>query len=234
MAAPWEDTTVIASVTPSRVEERGTRDAGSRWPWIVGVASVVVILAVVLAVVLSSGGTHHSAAPASSGAATSANPPASSASSAATAADGKQQATAIAGYLTQSAAARSGVSAAIGAIGTCTNIAGSVATLQNAAAVRDQIITDVAKAKVDGIQGGSAMVTQLRAALQASADADRHYAAWGTSSLAGCTGQAAHTADYTAAQQSDAAANTAKQSFVQSWNVIADRYGLAHEAVTSI
>ena len=67
----------------------------------------------------------------------------------------------------------------------------------------------------------------------ASAQADQHYAAWGNAVSATCTGTAAHTADYTAAVQSDAAATAAKQRFVQNWNVVATQYNLAQQSAST-
>jgi hypothetical protein len=140
---------------------------------------------------------------------------------------GQQQAAVIEGYLRQSAAARSGVSDAIGSIGGCRNIVGAVATLRNAADTRAHILAGLTGAQVTALPGGSTMLADLQQALQASAAADRDYAAWGAAAATSCAGHAAHTTEYSAAQQSDAVATAAKQRFVQSWNTVAAQFGLS-------
>ncbi len=145
---------------------------------------------------------------------------------------GQQQATTIQGYLTQSAAARSGVSDAISSIAGCRNIPASITTLSNAADARTKILTSLDGAQVSALPGGAALLTDLQHALQASATADHDYAAWGSAVAAACVGQAAHTADYTAATQSDTVATAAKQSFVTKWNPVAAQFGLPAQSAS--
>jgi hypothetical protein len=146
---------------------------------------------------------------------------------------GLTQASIIAGYLTDSGHARRGIGAAISAISGCGNIASAVTTLQYAAEVRSRIVTALASADVSALPNGAAAVADLGRAMQASADADRHYAAWGQA-VAGCHGRAPHNAEFTAAQQSDTIATAAKQRFAGEWNPIAATYGLAKQSADTI
>jgi hypothetical protein len=142
---------------------------------------------------------------------------------------GQQQAAVIDGYLKLSATARSGVSDAIVAIGNCHNIADAVTTLNKAADTRAGILAHLTAAQVSALPGGTGLLANLQQALQASATADRDYAAWGAATATSCIGKAAPTTTYTAAQQSDTVATAAKQRFVQSWNTVAAAFGLPPE-----
>ena len=78
------------------------------------------------------------------------------------------------------------------------------------------------------------MLADLQQGLKACAAADTDYAAWGTATETSCTGKAAPTPSYTAAQQSDAVATAAKQRFVQSWNTVAAKFGLTPQSASTI
>jgi hypothetical protein len=147
---------------------------------------------------------------------------------------GAAQASTIAGYLTSSRQARPGVGAAISAIRGCTNITSAVSALQNAADVRSRIVRALASADVSALPNSAgAAIADLRRAMRASADADRHYAAWGLT-VAGCHGHAPHNAEFAAALQSGTAADAFKQRFADEWNPIAAMYGLAKQSANTI
>jgi hypothetical protein len=146
---------------------------------------------------------------------------------------GVAQASVIAGYLTLSGQARQGIGAAISAISRCTDIPSAVTTLNNAADVRTRILGGLASADVSALPNGAAAVADLSQAMQASADADRHYAAWGQA-VSGCRAQAPHNAEFVAAQQADIMATAAKQRFADEWNPIAARYRLAPQSANTI
>jgi hypothetical protein len=198
----------------------------ARLPIVVGVVAVAIALATI---VIRPG--DHGTVFAINGAG--APSKASSASTHQTPQSGQQQAVAIDGYLKLSATARAGVSNAIVSIGNCQNIADAVATLSKAADTRAEILARLNDAQVSALPGGTAMLANLQQALQASATADRDYAAWGTATAASCSGKAAPTATYTAAQQSDTVATAAKQRFVQSWNTVASTFGLPPAAAST-
>lgn len=143
------------------------------------------------------------------------------------------QASTIAGYLTASGQARRGIGAAISAISGCTNIAAALTTLQHAADVRAGIVTALARTDVSALPNGAAAVADLSKAMRASANADRHYAAWGQA-VAACHGHAPPNADLAAAQQSDNVATAAKQRFAAEWNPIAVAYGQAKQSASTI
>jgi len=248
-------TTVISPVTGPRSADRPLgppRRSGrrSRLPWIA--AALVAVVVVVALIVVAR--TKHSLGPVaaarSAAAAASASNGASqsgpssqsrsgsqsgpSGSGSPSGSAGQQQAAAIAGYLSQSSAVRPGISAAIGAIGGCRNIAAAVTTLRQAADVRTRIASSLAPAQVNALPDGEAIRTELRQAMTASAEADRHYAAWGEAVATSCAGQAAHTPEFADAQRSDAVASAAKQRFVQSWNAVAPAFGFPPQSPDSI
>lgn len=229
----------------------GPPDGGRRYWWGVGGAIVAALAVITVIAVLAAsrighrgaapstpvtpaatptGGTSPSAAPSSS---PSASTSTSTSTSAADRQRGQAQASTVAGYLTQSGQARQGISAAISAIGSCRDIPSAVTALHNAAAVRSHIVTSLASTDVSALPGGAAAVADLSRAMQASADADMHYAAWGQA-VTGCHGHAPQNAELAAAHRSDTAATAAKQRFADEWNPIAATYGLAHQTANTI
>jgi hypothetical protein len=187
----------------------------------IAVAAVAVTIAIAVIVIRPG---DHGTAIATAGAGSPSK--ASSAVTHPSAQSGQQQAVVIDGYLKLSATARAGVSDAIVSIGNCQNVDGAVATLSKAADTRAAILARLPAAQVSALPGGTGMLANLQQALQASATADRDYAAWGAATATSCTGKAAPTTTYSAAQQSDTLATAAKQRFVQSWNSVAAQFGL--------
>jgi hypothetical protein len=260
---PWDPTVWTppaqdegASLIPGLTEgpPRGTMTGPSNKPgrywWGVGAAALAGVAVLVVIGVLAATRIGHRAsgdqAPVTSAVlvptssistSSSASASASASGSGSTRAAGRQpgvaQASVIAGYLTQSGQARQGIGAAISAISRCTNIPSAVTTLENAADVRTRILAGLASADVSALPNGAAAVADLSRAMQASADADRHYAAWGQT-IAGCRAQAPHNAEFVAAQQADIMATAAKQRFADEWNPIAARYGLAQQSANTI
>ena len=202
----------------------------AQWRARLPIAIAVVAVAIAIATIVIRPGDHGTVIAISGAGAPS---KASSASTHQSPQSGQQQAVAIDGYLKLSATARAGVSNAIVSIGNCQNIADAVATLSKAADTRAGILARLNDAQVSALPGGTAMLANLQQALQASATADRDYAAWGTAAAASCNGKAAPTATYTAAQQSDTVATAAKQRFVQSWNTVASTFGLPPAAAST-
>jgi hypothetical protein len=248
-----DDPSLIPGLAEAPPQLTGPSEQQRRYWWHVGAAAVVaalVVLAVigVLAVTRAGRRGPAHATPAISAAftptsgaspygATSASKSGSASKSASTRAVDRQrgaaQASTIAGYLTSSRQARPGVGAAISAIRSCTNIAAAVTALQNAADVRSRIVTALATADVSALPNGAAAIADLGRAMRASADADRHYAAWGQT-VTGCHGRAPHNAEFAAALQSGTAADAFKQRFADEWNPIAAMYGLAKQNANTI
>jgi hypothetical protein len=255
-AAPYEDPTLVPGFADGQPQFTGPPEEPRRYWWGLGAAVVIALaLLALIAVLAVNRGGHRRAADAtpattaalaptngtspsgaaSSSAATSAS--ASASASPSTSAAGRQrgraQASTIARYLTDSGQARQGIGAAISAISGCTNIGSAVATLDNAADVRSRIVTELATTDVSALRNGGAAVADLSRAMRASADADRHYAAWGRA-VSRCHGQAPQNADFAAAQQSDSVATAAKQRFADEWNPIAATFGLAKQSADTI
>jgi hypothetical protein len=244
-----DDPTLIPGLAEAPPQLPGRSEQERRHWWHVGAAAVAVlvvlaviaVLAVVrighrgsahappaVSVVFTTRGTTNPSGKTSSPASGSRSP------SAADRQRGVAQASTIAGYLTSSRQTRPSVGAAISSIRGCANIPSSVTALQQAADVRSGIVTDLASADVSALpDGATAAIADLRRAMRASADADRHYAAWGQT-VAGCHGQAPHNAEFAAALHSGTAADTFKQRFADEWNPIAAMYGLAKQSVNTI
>lgn len=224
----------------------GSPERRSRLPWIAGTLVAIIAVAVVMLVLLTR--PKHSLGPVDTARSAAASAAAGASASSGTgqqstsgpsgpsSASGpaQQQATAIAGYLNQTSAVRAGISAAIGSIGGCRDIAAAVSTLRQAADVRAGITSSLTPSQVSALPGGAAIRTELRQAMTASAEADRHYASWGEAVATSCAGQAAHTPEFAAAQRSDLVASAAKQRFVQSWNAVAPAFGFPPQTADSI
>jgi len=249
-AAPYEDPTLVPGLADGQSQPTGPPEEPRRYWWGLGAAVVIALaLLVLIAVLAINRGGHRRAAnatPATTAALTptggtspsgavpsTASASASPSTSAADRQRGRAQASTIARYLTDSAQARQGIGAAISAISGCANIASAVATLDSAADVRSRIVTELATADVSALRNGGAAVADLSRAMRASADADRHYAAWGRA-VARCHGQAPHNTEFAAAQHSDSVATAAKQRFADEWNPIAAKFGLAKQSADTI
>ncbi|MGP8059499.1 MAG: hypothetical protein ACLP9C_07685 [Acidimicrobiales bacterium] len=136
------------------------------------------------------------------------------------------QAQAIGAIATQSGSARSSVQNAVADIGSCgPTMAADVTALQNDAATRQQLASQLGGLAVGAVPNGTAIVAALTQALDASAAADTAYAAWGRDAM-GCTGSAPADANETTAAAADSQATTAKQNFVDAWAPLAQSLGL--------
>ncbi|WP_143657888.1 hypothetical protein [Embleya scabrispora] len=138
--------------------------------------------------------------------------------------DGRGQAAALDTLLSRSGSSRQSVIDAVNNVGSCSSPAASRSALLDAAAQRDQLVTQLDAMRFDGVPELQAAVPTLRTAWTASARADRSFAAWAQSAAdSGCPGTRA-LYDEGAAISSEA--STAKKSFVTTWNAVASRYGL--------
>ena len=247
-----QDTSLIPGFPGGPPQGIGAPEERQHYGWVVGgvVVAGLVVLTLIVVLVTSRIG-HHSTANSTPGntaglTSTGGITPSHAASSSASGSGsgsgstkpanhalGLRQASTIAGYLTQSGQARQGIGAAISAISGCNKITSAVTTLQNAADVRSRIVTALASTDVSALHNGTAAVGDLGRAMQASADADRHYAAWGQA-VARCHRRAPQNADFAAAQQADSLATAAKQRFIDEWNPIAATYGLAKQSADTI
>src|SRR5664279_3596380 len=200
---------------------------------------VLLVLAVVLAGVgllairrTSAGGPHAAPTPSAVQSRTTANPVPTYAPGPTYApvppSDLRTQASAVDALLSMSVASRAAVVQAAAQIGACTSLAGAQATMTAAAATRETAANNAASLPVSALPNGSGLISLLTSMMQASATADRGYAAWAGDVAAGsCNGESAvHTANFTAAEAASAQATALKRQFVAAWSPIATQAGL--------
>jgi serine/threonine protein kinase len=216
--------------------EPSARRIRVRGPVLAVGAAVVVAAAVVSGVTLS--GRSAPAHPAASTPAPAASSPSpspslsspSGASSPSAPVTASQQAAALSALLTSSAAARTALHNAVTQVGACSNLPGAVSQLQAVVNQRAGQYGGASALPVTALPGGTQVKSKLMAALGSSLTADRDYLSWARQQLTrGCTPtsqSSAYNAAFTASQQADAA----KQAFIQAWNPVAARYGIARES----
>jgi hypothetical protein len=145
-----------------------------------------------------------------------------------------QQAAALSALLTSSAAARTALHNAVTQVGTCTNLSGAVGRLQ---AVEDQRAGQYGRAQAlptAALPGGAQVKSKLLAALGSSLTADRDYVSWARQQLNGGCTPSSQSSAYNAAFSASRRADAAKEAFVQAWNPVAARYGIARESPRDI
>ncbi|MER7766395.1 hypothetical protein [Kitasatospora sp. NPDC096140] len=98
--------------------------------------------------------------------------------------------------------------------------------LRQAAVGRDSLVNRLQAVDTSALPGGATLAAQLSSAWKASAAADRAFARW-ADDVAGCDGNAPHTADWDEGYGQSQVATAAKKAFAEAWNPVADRYGLA-------
>src|SRR5207248_3757154 len=223
-----------------RIRPRGPVLPGirARGPVLAAGAAVVVAAAVVSGVALS--GRSAPAHPAASTPAPTVSSPSPSPSSPSASSSpsgpvtASQQAAALSTLLTSSAAARTTLHNAVTQVGACTNLPGAVRQLQAVANQRAGQYGRASALPTAALPGGTEVKSKLMAALGSSLTADRDYLSWARQQLTGgCTPtsqSSAYNAAFTASQQAD----TAKQAFVQVWNPVAARYGIAQKSPRDI
>jgi len=131
--------------------------------------------------------------------------------------------------LTQSANDRSQVTGATPLISSCSDPATAQQELSQAAASRQQLISQLEAIDVAPLPNGTQLVSLLSQAWQASAQSDQSYAMWAADMEGNCPpgGPADHTdTNFEAAQGTDATANADKAQFVAAWNPVAVQYNL--------
>jgi serine/threonine protein kinase len=145
-----------------------------------------------------------------------------------------QQADALSALLTSSAAARTALHNAVTQVGACTNLSGAVGQLQAVANQRAGQYGRVSALPTAALPGGAQVKSKLLAALGSSLTADRDYLSWARQQLKdGCAPSSQSTA-YNAAFSASQRADAAKQAFVQVWNPVAARYGIAQNSPRDI
>jgi serine/threonine protein kinase len=143
------------------------------------------------------------------------------------------QAAAVDHLLDSSAATRKALHGAVNDVYNCTNLASAASQIQNAVNQRATEYRQASALSASALANGTAVKSDLIAALRASLDADKDYLTWAHQQMSGCTPAARATA-FSAASSADELANTAKQAFVQVWNPVAAKYGVQQKSASSI
>jgi serine/threonine-protein kinase len=206
-----------------------------RWlrPALAVLAAVVVIAAVVTGFVLSkrpASGHSAAGAPAASprisptASASAASPPASPSSAPSTA---SQQAVALDTLLASSADARTALHQAVKQVGSCANLGGAASQLQNVVDQRTSEYRRASALTVSALPDGAQVKSALMTALSRSLKADQDYLTWARQQKASGCVPSSQSATYNAAFSTSQRADAAKAAFVQIWNPVAARYGLA-------
>jgi hypothetical protein len=145
-----------------------------------------------------------------------------------------EQAAALGTLLKSSAKARTTLHQAVMQVGACANLPGAIGQLQEVVNQRSSEYGRASALATSALPGGAKVKSTLAAALGNSLKADQDYLAWAREQQSGgCTPtsqSSAYHAAFSASQQADAA----KREFVQVWNPVAARYGIAQESPRDI
>ena len=145
-----------------------------------------------------------------------------------------QQAVALGTLLTSSAAARTALHQAVTQVGACANLPGAVSQLQDVVSQRSSEYGDASALATSALPGGAKVKSALVAALGRSLKADQDYLAWAREQMTGGCTPTSQSSAYSAAFSASRQADAAKQAFVQVWNPVAARYGIAQESSRDI
>ena len=217
---------------------RSARRIRARGPVLAAGAVVVVVAAVVSGIVLSGrSAPAHQAAATPTPAASSPSPALSSpsaASSPTAPVTASQQAAVLKELLTSSAAARTALHNAVTQVGACTNLPGAVSQFQAVVNRRAGQYDRASTLPTAALPDGTQVKSKLLAALGSSLTADRDYLSWARQQLTGGCTPTSQSSAYNAAFIASQRADAAKQAFVQVWNPVAARYGIARESPRDI
>jgi hypothetical protein len=145
-----------------------------------------------------------------------------------------QQAAALSALLTSSGAARTALHKAVTQVGACTNLSGAASQLQAVVNRRAGQVDRASTLPTAALPGGTQVKSKLLAALGSSLTADRDYLSWARQQLTGGCTPTSQSSAYNAAFSASQRADAAKQAFVQVWNPVAARYGIAQESPRDI
>ncbi len=215
-----------ASLPPTRRGLRGPR------PALAAAAVLVVIIGVAAAFALS---RHQASGPAVAG--TPASPRTSSpapSSPASSPPPASRQAAALDTLLISSSTARTALHRAVKQVAGCVNLPGAIGDLQDVVKQRSAEYGRASALTVSALPDGAKVKDKLTAALSLSLKADQDYLTWARQQRAsGCT-PASQSSTYNAAFSASQRADAAKEAFVQAWNPVAARFGLAQDSAREI
>jgi len=207
---------------------------------LVAAATVVIVTAAAVEIGVVATTSGHPAAhaatasrPTATSAATSTPAPTPSPSSSATL-SASAQAAVVSKLLTSSAATRQQLLGAVNEVASCTNLTSAVGAMQDVVSQRGAEYRQASALSASALPQGAAVKTDLVAMFRTSLTADQDYLTWARQQLtAGCAAplqSGAYSAAYNAAQP----AGTAKEAFIQLWNPVAAKYGIAAQSSSSI
>ena len=141
-----------------------------------------------------------------------------------------QQAAALGTLLTSSAAARTTLHQAVTQVGACANLPGAIRKLQDVVNQRSSEYGRASALATSALPDGAKVKSALVTALGISLKADQDYLAWARQQLSGGCAPASQSGAYNAAFSASQQADAAKQAFIQLWNPVAARYGIAQKS----
>ena len=145
-----------------------------------------------------------------------------------------RQAVALVTLLTSSAAARTALHQAVDQVGACADLSGAVSQLQNVVNQRASEYGRASTLETSALPDGTKVKSALVTALSSSLTADRDYLTWAQQQLAGGCPPSSQSSAYNTAFSASQRADAAKQAFVQVWNPVAARYGVAQSSPRDI
>jgi serine/threonine-protein kinase len=218
-----------ATAPPAR---RGLTGLTGVRPAMAAAAVLVVIIGVVAAFALS----RHQA-PGHAAAGTPASPrtsPTALPSPASSPPPATRQAAALDTLLISSSTARTALHRSVKQVAGCVNLAGAIGDLQGVVNQRSTEYSRAMTLMVSALPDGAKVKSKLTTALSLSLKADQDYLTWARQQRAtGCT-PTSQSASYNAAFSDSQRADAAKEAFVQAWNPVATRFGLAQNSARDI
>ena len=114
------------------------------------------------------------------------------------------------------------------------NLPGAISDLQGVVNQRSTEYSRASALMVSALPGGAKVKSKLATALSLSLKADQDYLTWARQQRAsGCT-PTSQSGTYNAAFSASQRADAAKEAFVQAWNPVAARFGLAQNSARNI
>lgn len=160
--------------------------------------------------------------------------PASEPATAKAAQTAREQAEVIDKLLDESTASREKLNKAIEKVNRCTQLDAALADMRAVGDERNQQIAVVDGADVSAIDTG-ALLSSLKAALQAALGADQQFVAWAEPTVSGgCGDTPARTEAWDRAQAFSKQAQAAKTKFVALWNPVATPLGFEERSTQRI
>ena len=145
-----------------------------------------------------------------------------------------RQAAALDTLLISSSTARTALHRAVKQVAGCVNLAGAIGDLQDVVNQRSAEYSRATALMVSALPDGAKVKSKLTTALSLSLKADQDYLTWARQQRAsGCT-PTSQSGSYNAAFSASERADTAKEEFVQAWNPVATRFGLAQNSARDI